>query len=50
VIEAPTRREAQRIANRGVDSFGGIVGVDRPTVRLASEDDVEEYEAMGGVI
>lgn len=50
VLEARTLREAQAIANRNVDGFGGLVGVDRPYVTKASEDDVAEYRAMGGVV
>lgn len=50
VVDAANAREAQAIANRNVDSFGGIVGVDRPHVTRATDEDVAEYEAMGGVV
>lgn len=48
IVKATTKREAQAIANRNVDSFGGVVGVDRPTVTEATEDDINDYLAMGG--
>lgn len=48
VFEADNLREATAIGRRNVDGFGGIVGVDIPTVRPATADDVEEYRAMGG--
>lgn len=50
VFRAATKREAQAIANANVDGFGGIVGVDRPSLRKATEDDVNDYLAMGGCL
>lgn len=50
VFKAATKREAQAIANRSVDTFGGIVGVDRPDLRKATGDDVNDYLAMGGCL
>lgn len=49
IVEANTKREAERIGNRNVDSFGGIRGYDRCTVRPATYDDIASYFAMGGV-
>lgn len=50
IVKADRRRDAQRIANRSVDSFGGIPGVDIPYVRPATEEDVDWYRAMGGTV
>lgn len=48
IVEAGTGKEALAIASRSVESFGGVVGVDRPHVRLATQEDVDEWKAMAG--
>jgi hypothetical protein len=50
VMEADTKREAKIIGDNNVDSFGGIRGSDRCTVRKANYDDVATYIAMGGIV